>query len=150
MFVGSTTESYRAETSVPPKAGTSSYFQAHLTFRRSVAEHRSSCNCNVDFCTSVLVSSGVYLSAFLKIITLHTFDTIWRRGGIESPKLAAVIVGTIWTFLVLTVSISTAVHRSHRFYAPTPVRDVTNTTGIHVLTANSTGAGSTAPIRNIE
>ncbi|KAJ7809865.1 hypothetical protein B0H14DRAFT_2607757 [Mycena olivaceomarginata] len=77
-----------------------------------------------DFCTAQgrhflnIGQAAIAMSTF--IITLHTFDTIWRRGGIGSPKLAAVIVGTIWTFLVLTVSISTAVHRSPRFYAPTP------------------------------
>ncbi|KAJ7168941.1 hypothetical protein C8R46DRAFT_897782, partial [Mycena filopes] len=53
------------------------------------------------------------------IITLHTFDSIWRHGGV-SLKWAGILVGTMWTFLVLTVGISTAVHRSPSFYAPTP------------------------------
>ncbi|KAF7349424.1 hypothetical protein MSAN_01732300 [Mycena sanguinolenta] len=62
--------------------------------------------------------AAIAMSTF--VITLHTFDRIWRRGGVQSLKLAYFIVGTIWTFLILTVSISTAVHRSPSFYAPTP------------------------------
>ncbi|KAF7338824.1 hypothetical protein MSAN_02205100 [Mycena sanguinolenta] len=76
-----------------------------------------------SFCTAqgLLQNTGqaaIAMSTF--IITLHTFDRIWRRGGVQSLKLASLIVGTIWTFLILTVSISTAVHRSPSFYAPTP------------------------------
>ncbi|KAJ6469331.1 hypothetical protein C8R45DRAFT_428778 [Mycena sanguinolenta] len=76
-----------------------------------------------SFCTAqgLLQNTGqaaIAMSTF--IITLHTFDRIWRRRGVESLKLASLIVGTIWLFLILTVSISTAVHRSPSFYAPTP------------------------------
>ncbi|KAJ7137051.1 hypothetical protein C8R44DRAFT_607767, partial [Mycena epipterygia] len=55
-----------------------------------------------------------------KIITLHTFDTIWRHGGVKSLKLASIIIGTVWTFLVVTVAISASVKRHPSFYAPTP------------------------------
>ncbi|KAJ7136997.1 hypothetical protein C8R44DRAFT_948745, partial [Mycena epipterygia] len=66
-------------------------------------------------------SLGVRRLKFIpKIITLHTFDTIWRHGGVKSLKLASIIIGTVWTFLVLTVSISASVKRHPPFYAPTP------------------------------
>ncbi|KAJ7060759.1 hypothetical protein C8F01DRAFT_1025309, partial [Mycena amicta] len=54
------------------------------------------------------------------IITLHTFDSLWRAGGVRSRSTAYAIVGTVWTFLLLTVAISAGVHRSPSFYAPTP------------------------------
>ncbi|KAF8217607.1 hypothetical protein K438DRAFT_4637 [Mycena galopus ATCC 62051] len=62
--------------------------------------------------------AAIAMSTF--IITLHTFDSIWRHGGVESLEVASIIVGTIWTFLVLTASISAGVHRNPSFYAPTP------------------------------
>ncbi|KAF8168796.1 hypothetical protein K438DRAFT_1457437, partial [Mycena galopus ATCC 62051] len=54
------------------------------------------------------------------IITLQTFDTIWRRGGVTSLRWASVFVGIIWAFLILTVAISASVHNDPAFYAPTP------------------------------
>ncbi|KAJ6590826.1 hypothetical protein B0H10DRAFT_1762504, partial [Mycena sp. CBHHK59/15] len=54
------------------------------------------------------------------VITLHTFDRIWRRSGVESLKSASIIIGTLWTFLVLTISISASVNQNPPFYAPTP------------------------------
>ncbi|KAJ7189997.1 hypothetical protein GGX14DRAFT_607415 [Mycena pura] len=54
------------------------------------------------------------------IITLHTFDLLWRHGGVQSLKWAYTLVGIVWTFLILTVVISTSVHREPSFYAPTP------------------------------
>ncbi|KAF7354002.1 Cyclic AMP receptor 1 [Mycena venus] len=54
------------------------------------------------------------------IITLHTFDKIWRHGGVKSLKWASILIGVVWAFLVLTVCISVGVHKTPSFYAPTP------------------------------
>ncbi|KAJ7032179.1 hypothetical protein C8F04DRAFT_665153 [Mycena alexandri] len=54
------------------------------------------------------------------IITLQTFDSIWRRGGVTSLRWASILVGIIWVFLILTVAISASVHNDPAFYAPTP------------------------------
>ncbi|KAJ7136993.1 hypothetical protein C8R44DRAFT_948737 [Mycena epipterygia] len=62
--------------------------------------------------------AAIAMSTF--IITVHTFDCIWRHGGVKSLKLASIIIGTVWTFLVLTVSIAASVKRHPSFYAPTP------------------------------
>ncbi|KAJ7692428.1 hypothetical protein B0H17DRAFT_1061456 [Mycena rosella] len=62
--------------------------------------------------------AGIAMTTF--IITLQTFDAIWRRGGITSLRWASVLVGIIWAFLILTVAISASVHNNPAFYAPTP------------------------------
>jgi hypothetical protein len=62
------------------------------------------------------------LTELAQIITLHTFDSLWRHGGVKSLKWARILVGAVWTFLLLTIGISTGVHIDPPFYAPTPVR----------------------------
>ncbi|KAF7325193.1 hypothetical protein MKEN_00563500 [Mycena kentingensis (nom. inval.)] len=62
--------------------------------------------------------AGIAITTF--IITLHTFDHLWRTGGIPSRRAAYWVVGSIWTFLILTIAISAGVHRNPSFYAPTP------------------------------
>ncbi|KAJ7775991.1 hypothetical protein DFH07DRAFT_731917, partial [Mycena maculata] len=62
--------------------------------------------------------AGIGMTTF--IIALHTFDTIWRHGGVTSLKWAYILIGTVWTFLVLTVAVSTSAHTNPPFYAPTP------------------------------
>ncbi|KAJ7909308.1 hypothetical protein B0H13DRAFT_2492864, partial [Mycena leptocephala] len=75
-----------------------------------------------SFCTAQGVlqnigQAGIAMTTF--IITVNTFDSIWRRGGV-TLKWASILVGVVWTFLVLTVIISTSVHKNPSFYAPTP------------------------------
>ncbi|KAJ6453685.1 hypothetical protein DFH09DRAFT_963720, partial [Mycena vulgaris] len=61
------------------------------------------------------------ISDSLRIITVHTFDSIWRgNGGATSVRWASILVAIVWTFLVLAIVISTSVHKDPPFYAPTP------------------------------
>jgi hypothetical protein len=91
-----------------------------LTFPRCPAEYRPGGNCHDDFCTLQLTVNLSDLTPTMQIITVNTFDSIWRRGGV-TLKWASILVGIVWTFLVLTVTISTSVHKKPPFYAPTPV-----------------------------
>ncbi|KAJ6517795.1 hypothetical protein DFH09DRAFT_1194776 [Mycena vulgaris] len=63
--------------------------------------------------------AGIAMTTF--IITVHTFDSIWRgNGGATSVRWASILVAIVWTFLVLAIVISTSVHKDPPFYAPTP------------------------------
>ncbi|KAJ7459283.1 hypothetical protein FB451DRAFT_975606, partial [Mycena latifolia] len=65
--------------------------------------------------------AAIAMTTFL--ITLHTFDSIWRGGAVSEEwarKRAYILVSIVWTFLILTVAISTSVHKDPPFYAPTP------------------------------
>ena len=57
----------------------------------------------------------------LQIITLHTFATIWWQRGVKKLKSAWILVGTLWLFLALFITISASVHHTPSFYYPTPV-----------------------------
>ncbi|KAJ6580541.1 hypothetical protein DFH09DRAFT_1029846 [Mycena vulgaris] len=62
--------------------------------------------------------AGIAMTTF--IITVHTFDSIWRgNGGVTLVRWASVLVSIVWIFLVLAVVISTSVHKDPPFYAPT-------------------------------
>jgi hypothetical protein len=52
------------------------------------------------------------------IITLHTFALVWWHAG-PSGIVAGAVVGGVWTFLVLFIAISAAVHVKPPFYGPT-------------------------------
>jgi len=53
-----------------------------------------------------------------KIITLHTFATIWWHKGVKSLVVACILVGVLWLFLVVLVVTSSSV--LNEFYTPTP------------------------------
>ncbi|KAJ6559796.1 hypothetical protein B0H19DRAFT_945480 [Mycena capillaripes] len=61
--------------------------------------------------------AGVAMTTF--IITLHTFDILWRGESISLGR-AYILIGNVWAFLILTITISASVHQNPSFYAPTP------------------------------
>ncbi|KAJ7893850.1 hypothetical protein B0H14DRAFT_2559484 [Mycena olivaceomarginata] len=78
-----------------------------------------------DLCTA----QGVLQNIGQAAIAMTTF----RHGGVKSLKLASILVGTIWLFLVLAVSISVSVKRNPAFYGPTPVGEFLNFTNVQIL-----------------
>ncbi|KAJ7232693.1 hypothetical protein C8J57DRAFT_172111 [Mycena rebaudengoi] len=74
--------------------------------------------CNAQGVLQNMGQAAIAMTTF--IITLHTFDSLWRHRGVRSLKLASILVGTVWIFLILMISISASIKHNPPFYAPTP------------------------------
>ncbi|KAJ7512001.1 hypothetical protein B0H11DRAFT_1699795 [Mycena galericulata] len=74
--------------------------------------------CNAQGVLQNIGQAGIAMTTF--IITLHTFDSIWRHGGVNSLRWAYILIGTVWAFLILAIAISISVKTDPPFYAPTP------------------------------
>jgi hypothetical protein len=55
------------------------------------------------------------------VIAIYTFAVVWWRTGKGSVRFAWSIVGAIWTYNILFITITAWHYRWENFFHPTPV-----------------------------